>query len=348
MKIKSFMNVLNIGKYLAMAALVMGTMTACSSDDDDNDGGGASSFETPKYEADAAKYVMDETQAPYASIELTASGNYVITPSQYTNAKKHATNGTRSETGKKGIAMLMQNILKSNAANAMTRSSDDYIYSHIAYGKYTKTGENEYTLEGFGTITITKDENGNAYSIVIKRNGGSAEEYTAKKQNPDLNSAKSNMLCRTWSIAGYRYYAKLNGKTIVDFKDNTLKGLATQMYNWLKKNDPEFEEGDFDVNDIINSTPEPENVVFTKTGTYVVYYSEDRLAVSTWKWENENKGILRYSWNPDYLNDPDESGEVLIEFKNNRLYLTESDSDYDEEDGETYEEGLTYIMTEVK
>lgn len=89
-------------------------------------------------------------------------------------------------------------------------------------------------------------------------------------------------------------------------------------------------------------------MVFTKTGTYVVYYSEDRLAVSTWKWENENKGILRYSWNPDYLNDPDESGEVLIEFKGNKLYLTESDSDYDEEDGETYEEGFTYIMNEVK
>lgn len=233
------MNVLNIGKYLAMAALVMGTMTACSSDDD-NDGGGASSFETPKYEADAAKYVMDETQSPYESIELTASGNYVITPSQYTNAKKHNTNGTRSETGKKGMALLMKGMLSDRitADGNITRGDDDYIYSHIAYGKYTKTGENEYTLEGFGTVTITADSNGNAYSIVIKKNGGSAEEYTAKKQNPDLNSTKSNMLCRTWSIAGYRYYAKLNGKTIVDFKDNTLKGLATQMYNWLKKNDP--------------------------------------------------------------------------------------------------------------
>ncbi|MDE5571883.1 MAG: hypothetical protein K2I86_07550, partial [Prevotella sp.] len=127
---------------------------------------------------------------------------------------------------------------------------------------------------------------------------------------------------------------------------STLAELAEKVYEWGKKNDPEFEEDEWEWDITIEANPE--NVIFTKTGTYVVLYSNEQLAVSTWKWADERNGILRYSWNPDSFNDAYLGGDVKIEFKNNRCYLTEGDFEYDEEDNEYYEEGITYIMTEAK
>ena len=109
-----------------------------------------------------------------------------------------------------------------------------------------------------------------------------------------------------------------------------------------QKNDPDYDESDYDeIEDIMPAWPE--EVVFTKTGTYVVYYTGQELAVSTWKWENEAQGYLIYSWYNN-LDDPD--GRVLVEFDGNNMQITES---YTESyDGETETMGLTYYFTEAK
>ena len=341
MKIKSFMKVLNVGKYAAMAALLMGTMVACSDDDDDDNGGGNNSqFETPKYEGEAARLVIDDQRtSPYKSIELTASGNFIIQPSEYVNNAPQKV----PVASKKNMLQRLAGMMNAHISMPETRYE---VYSLIAYGKYTKTGENHYNLEGFGTLTINKDANGTVRSIVLTTAGKHPEEYTAHRQNTNINSDMSNKLCRTWCIESYRYYAKINGKTYVDLAADTFAEMITKMYNWSKKNDPDFDESEWDDMEDMKNDPTPENVIFTKTGTYIVLYSNKQLAVSTWIWQDEKNGILRYSWNPDNFNDYDEAGDVKIEFKNNRLHLTEGDFDY--EDGESYEEGLTYIMTEVK
>lgn len=338
MKVFRFTKAFNAGKYVAMAALLVGTMAACSNDNDDE--GGPSSFDTPKYEAEAAKYVIDDqTAAPYKSIELTASGNFIIMPSDYVNyVNRHAPATSKSK--------LWHNRLKNGMITANAPMPITRVYSLIVYGSYTKTGENQYNLEGFGTLTIIKDADGTAHTIVLTPTGKPSKEYTAHKQNADINGETSSKLCRTWSFESFRIYSKVNGKTVMDITASTLAELAEKVYEWAKKNDPEFEEDEWEWDVTIEANPE--NVIFTKTGTYVVLYSNEQLAVSTWKWADEKNGILRYSWNPDSFNDAYLGGDVKIEFKNNRCYMTEGDFEYDKEDNEYYEEGITYIMTEAK
>lgn len=338
MKVFRLTKAFNAGKYVAVAALLVGTMAACNNDNDDE--GGLSSFDTPKYEAEAAKYVIDDqTAAPYKSIELTASGNFIIMPGDYVNnVNRHAPATSKS---KLWHSRLMSGMITANAPMPITR-----VYSLIVYGSYTKTGENQYNLEGFGTLTIIKDADGTAHTIVLTPTGKPSKEYTAHKQNADINSEMSSKLCRTWYTESFRAFSKVNGKTVVDITANTLPELGDKMYEWAKKNDPEFEENEWDWENEWDVNPE--NVIFTKTGTYVVLYSNDQLAVSTWKWADERNGILRYSWNPDSFDDDYLGGDVKIEFKNNRCYITEGESGYDEVENEYYEDGITYIMTEAK
>lgn len=342
MKVKSFIKVLNLAKYVAMAALLVGTTAACSDDDDDNNGSGSSSFETPKYEAEAAKYVInDQSTSPYKSIELTASGNFIIQPSDYVN---NATQKAPAK-GKKTMVQRLTGML--TAHNAMPQTRYEVNTMMIAYGKYTKTGENQYDLDGFGTLTIKKDADGTTRSIILTRTGQEPAEYTAHEQKTNPDSEMTSKLCRTWNIESYRYSMKVNGRLLLDFTGNTIKELAAKMKAWAEKNDPEFDESDWDDEDVLGEN-NPKDVIFTKTGTYMVLYSNDWLAVSTWAWENEKNGILRYSWNPDNLYDDDYSGEVKVEFNNNKLHLIEFDIDEDEDDGTIYEENVTYIMHEVK
>lgn len=320
---------LSVGKYVAMAMFVMGMATACSSDDDD------ASLDTPEFEESAAKYVIEDNASPYSSIELTASGNYLIQQTGYSAAKPARV----PAAGATNKASLIASALKGHFAGLGTVHGTRS-YSEILYGKYTKTGDDTYYLEGFGTMTITSDASGNAYSLVITPNGGAAKEYTAKKQNADLNSDMSNKLCRTWSLVKFRMYMRYEGETLFDETDATLEGLVKKIYNSLKKKFPEMSEDEFDFDMEVDAMPE--QVIFTKSGTYVVYYTNSELAVSTWKWGDESKGILRYSWNPDSFDDEYESGDVKVEFKGGQLHITEEETEYNQTIG------VGYIFDEVR
>jgi hypothetical protein len=67
----------------------------------------------------------------------------------------------------------------------------------------------------------------------------------------------------------------------------------------------------------------PDKVIFTKAGSYMVTYKEGGLAISTWTWENIEKGIIRYSWDYDYLYDPEESGICDVWFDKEKLTVHE-------------------------
>ena len=98
----------------------------------------------------------------------------------------------------------------------------------------------------------------------------------------------------------------------------------------------------------------PDQVIFTKSGTYVVFYSNKTLGVSTWKWVDENAGKARYSWDYQSINDPNESGAINIDFVGNQLVITEFlgdeyDNPDDYDDDEIYVEGtIKWYLTEVK
>jgi len=325
-------------KFIASLMFVMATaagFTSCSSDDDDDP-----ALDAPAFDAYAAKYEISSSNSPYASVEFTESGNYIIVMDENVNGNAPAAMPAKGKVRK--MSVLSKNML---AGLRRTNTREAVPFSPILYGKYTKTGDNTYVLEGFGSVEVVTDGNGNAVSLKITRTGGRAETYTATKLNKNLNSAMSNKLCRTWSIEGLRMYIRLNGKTMMDISGRTFAELVKNVDEWAKKNIPDYDEGDLGLIEILGEI-QPKQVVFTKTGTYMVYYENSTLAVATWRWYNKAETTLQYSWTNRFDNEDDLNGIVDIDFKGGKLLVTEKETETDE-DG-TMETGLVYTMGEVK
>lgn len=326
---------IGIGKALvALLALCVFPMALTSCSDDDDEGGDDGNFDSPAYAEYAAKYNVNG--GGYESIELTEAGNYIITMSGSMQAMNRSAATTDAKTRGFASKINRPTILTRNAAPA-TR-----VYSHILYGKYTVGADGVFNLAGFGTLRITHDGTGNTYNLEITPTGGTTTTIEATIQSADKNSTKSNSLCRTWNMTGARFFYQYNGQTIFDVSGNSPEELLENIRKVAQENDPEYDPSDYDeIEDILPAWPE--QVVFTKTGTYVVYYTGNELAVSTWAWVNEADGLIAYSWS-NQLGEPD--GFVQAEFKDGKLYITETETD--DYEGQTDTIGWVYILTEAK
>ena len=293
--------------------LILGTaglMSACSNDDDTVNN---QVLDTPQYEDDAALYQITSTDSEYASIELTASGNYIILPSWMAY--------TRSVDRKSSFFFSNSNLTRAE-------------YYGIIEGKYTKTGENTYNLQGFGTLTVVED-GGSTVNLEILLNNGNEINLTAAVKNQYADSEMTNNLCRTWNINDINIRIVIDGKTYLShsFNKNNYKDYLDDYDEVM-----DFDDGF------------PEQVIFTKAGTYMVTYTNDALAVSTWSWVNQNQGTLRYSWDYDDMDNDYMAGTVKVEFPgNNRLVITETytedyDYDYDYDDDDDFYGDVQYIM----
>ena len=156
------LSLLRKGMFMMLALLAAGVMVSCSSDDDDDDKA-PSNFEKPKYEADAAKFMVTSASSEYKSVELTEAGNFII--------RLNASGNYAPEAASPVARLLKKNLLVSPGSKlkpevAETRAGI-VVWSDIIYGTYTKTGDNEYTLDGYGTLTVTQD-GGSAYSLRIE------------------------------------------------------------------------------------------------------------------------------------------------------------------------------------
>lgn len=301
----------------AATMVVASVFVSCSSDDE----GEEETFLTPPAAAQySKKYEITSVGSDIASIELTESGNYIITPrmNMYT---------VKGDAVKRTKARFMQDSRK-----VLKREN----YTNYIYGKYTRIGENEYYLEGYGRIKV-HSEGENAVSLTIQKDGQNEYVLTAAVANQKPESLKTSMLCRTWKIDKMRVQAYVNGRKVWD-KTASVDRLEDLM--------PDGEDGDFEYEDI------PQQVVFTRAGTYMVYYNNgaegEELSVSTWAWADENSGLLRYSWDYDSMYDDEMSGEVSISFAGSTMSVTEQYIEIDEADGEEYKEILTTICSEVR
>lgn len=331
-----FKNMFQAKTALMAVAMVLftGSFTACS-DDDDNEGGG-STLTTPKYESVSAKYVASSQDAAYKSVELTASGNYII----MLNTNNGYNSDMVASTGKQSRVTMLKNKLV-----AATRAS----FGDIIYGKYTIESDGVYKLEGFGTVTVDMDGDDVA-ALTIKKAGEEPYVLTADIESQCPNSDITNSLCRTWNAETIGMKIVYNGKTYfnktVDV-ENVSDLIAALERLEGEGEDDEYYEGEESYEE--ESELEqymPKEVVFTKAGTYMVRYKNETLGISTWAWENEKKGILRYSWDYDDMYDEYVAGTATVSFKNGWLYVAETYTE--SEDGETLSETVTYGFSEMK
>lgn len=342
--------IMNKWFYLSMLAIMTMVLMSvgfisCSSDDEEDSG----SLSTPAYKDVSALYRVTDGNTLFTSFEFSESGNYVIV--KRTGYKSREKSATRAA-----------GLMVSPWYEEMTRSTS---YSNIITGKYTKKGDNVYELEGFGTITVTSDSNGQ-YSLEIAESGETPYTLTAERKEQYAGSARTNKLCRTWRISNIRMQLKgtaHNGDKSYDMNiDENVNGgnLAELMYkfyvstvNWAIKvsgeNVPQsYLDSEFSSQkkEYERMYPVVETMMFTQTGTYMVTYANSTLAVATWTWYEDSDDKIRYSWNYSNMSSVI-SGDCSVEFKGNKCILAEEKTgSFDIVSGASVK--TIYTLTEVK
>jgi hypothetical protein len=196
------------------------------------------------------------------------------------------------------------------------------------HGKYTKNGD-VYTLEGFGTITVEKDGDVNV-SLKIQPTGKEAYTLSAQPVKKYEDSNINNKLCRTWKFENGRLVVSKGDSVVVDKTSTQLSVLSTTLDSVYHESPDKY----YDV----------EEVIFTKSGTYMVKYSNKTVAVAQWKWKDENKGTVYFAW--DYGKFGEKSVFEVSFDKNNDLVM---DEEYENTyKGEKYTEHSTYHLSKTE
>lgn len=292
-------------------------LSSCSDDDDEVKGVGAiPELSTPPYENVSAKYEINTAGSAIKSIELTAAGNYIIIADPYAATAHEETAGPANTYATKSglIPVPFQ----------PTSRSD---FNGVIYGKFTKISDTEFILEGFGSIVI-EGTSSNTVSIIVTTADGKSDTVSAVKASENPDSAITKAICRTWDLTQARLTAAINGKKIFDktapianywkLQTEAEKALA----DWVNTHYPDPEDPaepsvyDYDFY--------PSQVLFSRSGTYLVTYTNGAMALSTWRWVNEAAGIFHYSWNYNDANDEEASNDATVSFDGNSIVVSES------------------------
>lgn len=281
--------------FMAMTMLFMAaSLTACS--DDDNNGGGGADLPTPQYEQVSGKYAITSEGSPYESIELSASGNYIVTLN-YSGGYYAADNTSANRISTNHHKSLL-------SGGAQTRATQD---GNVIYGTFTSLGENEYAIEGFGTIKL--DYTGSDVTgIEVTTQGGQTTQYTAEKQPVMGDDNMTSSLCRTWKIEKIHdvYYDKETGKT--DDVTVTPENPGETGYDM------------------------PIEVMWSKSGTYLVSYRDGSIGIAEWKWKDRGAGQLYYAWDGEWTGD-----YATITFDRNRAVIHDKwEDEYGRDESWTY------------
>lgn len=314
--------------YLLVACVAF-TLVSC-----DN---GAKDLQTPEFEALSAKYDVTDYNAEIESLELTASGNFIV---------------VKNENNFAGYVAPKRNILAKNVFMHEKMATRVTTYDEIIYGKFTKIDKNKYELIGYGTVTITGSAD-DACNLNIEFQNGRKITVGARIGEQYDSSVATNNLCRTWNIekVGIKLKAGIFKFDKMVDQDNMDK-LFRKFVNWIVRiwnifGDEGEGEEPIDKEEMIKEMTDeyneikPVSIIFTKSGSYLVEYANGTIGISTWRWENEEEGIIRYSWDTDDIYSENVSGTCTIEYSKGLLMLTETNTT---NEGEEEEASATIIF----
>lgn len=324
--------------------LALGTLVSCSSDDDD-----VASAPTPQYETVAARYDITSSNSPYESIEFTASGNYILIQNGSARAKQNATRALAPKSKFTASALVAKSVPQTRASYNQVILTGTYSYANGVY-----------TLDNNTTVSVTVGEDGSYYNVVFTNGDGTTSTFEADKAVTQItNSAKTNLLCRTWNMGEIKYTVKHNGKTVFTWSGSEYKDFDSKWAAFLKQNYPTVYASDYgddyeydDDDDFIDQA------IFTKSGTFLrTWVTKDGVKeydYDYWKWQNESAGIILWAYPEDVRSESDWTSTdediwepITISFSGNNLVITEQvyateaefydDNSYDQENEQAWE-----------
>lgn len=330
-----------------MAVLALGAMplfTSCSNNEEDdvNNVPSAYDFAEPAFAKHAKRLEIKDTNSPYASIEFTESGNYVITLNYAAPQNAPARVGTHRASR----LLAMSGVATKTRAQAYDEENS------IIHGHYTMEGDNVYILKNFGTVVVEKQKDQVA-SIVVTPHGEDSYVLTASIAKTMQDSEMTRAICRTWEFEKMRVVLDANGIKIDKTYPWTKEGAKAckkdlEPFKYIVySSDDDYSERIYDVlyyyliEDFEDGT-QPSQVICSKSGSYMVIYADQSLALSTWGWDKYEPGLMRYSWDYDSLYDPDNSGVVQVSFEDK--YLLVKEDIWDSEVTEEEISGVGYVV----
>ncbi len=201
-------------KFLAMMiaafSFTMG-FTACGDDDDDTPDSNlwVGELGAPAYEADAVAYRITNS-SDYSAIELTASGNYIVTPAAL--AQNNAPAARRS-------------MFKAMAKEERSSRAGNY---NGVFGTYTKLSDGSYNLKGFGVLSPYS--NG---SLTLTLENGTTEVLDAVKVADIESNPLNNRFCRTWYLQSAEISVYDRGGNLIDRETITGSGLKDDYVQYV-------------------------------------------------------------------------------------------------------------------
>lgn len=159
---------------------------SCSGDDEE-----VVNMNSPQYESVSGKYEITDSSSPYASIELGASGDYIVI--------------------KRGSGYTVSSLEKESLFSRKAPAGRAVTYDNVIYGTYTQIDGETFNLEGFGVIQLKSSDGQGITEITIKPDGGNEMTFAVEKAETMGDDDLTNALCRTWKVlrvheAGYDSY----------------------------------------------------------------------------------------------------------------------------------------------
>lgn len=160
---------------ILLSVLVIPCFFSCSDDSEDI----PVNMNPPQYESVSGKYEITDSSSPYASVELGASGDYIVI----------------KRSGGYSMSSLRKNLFSQKApvSRAVT-------YDNVIYGTYTQLDNGTFNLEGFGIVQLKSNGNQEITDIIIKPNGGNEMIFTVEKAETMGDDDLTDALCRTWKM----------------------------------------------------------------------------------------------------------------------------------------------------
>lgn len=272
---------------MSLTAALCAGFQSCS-DDDGGDGGNNGTLEPPVYSEEAVKCEFTDSEAPYESLELTESGDYILI-----------------------LRNNEPNVGPVNAASPLRSVSRAGSGSNVQHGTYKPIGEKSYELTNFGKVVFSKN------SIRITAPNGTTATYDTTILPKFQTSHPIDLLCRSWKCVHWRAVARSTTEGNFDKSFSSYEEFYKFAYS-----DPEDMTGEGYWSD-----PTLEEVIISKYGTLVLsgreYYDNTFLGLTyipmLWKATGNNEGQL-------YFLDDDDSTEYSDEhsfkIEKGRLVLT--------------------------
>ena len=290
----------------------------------DGEEGGDVSQSAPEYDTSApvdlpdvgryadvsGKYEVNTTEIPYSSIELTAGGQYVaMKASSYPYSVKAVARRTTKVAG----LFNRRPVFKRNFDNSI-----------LVAGSFEQISDNEYSLEGFGTLVIDgRDGNGNISAFKLIGSDGTVTDVPVRKAanvDDDLTGNSGN-LCRMWTAVEERaqYYMER-----IAIYDAIYRVDADDVTTYVNRYGIDWaEDGIFDT-----GGDAMVRVLFSQAGTYLQFYRDGSMELSYWKWADKANGTL-YAYDEGEMAD---GATATAVFYGNRVNVIENFTDYSEED----------------